>query len=372
MFECKICNFCTLRSYDLKRHKLSKRHVRIEHKFLNNNTNTNINLSVNDDSFYDSLNNIKTVVKDSDKEINKDGNKDALLETSMTNDHEMKPKKKVHVCECGKQFNNSGNLCRHRKICNKIPKEETLFFKDKISKLETELEAIKKQLAQSNNQQSINSNNKLHMTNTKICSDNTINNNNNNITNNNIINNKISVIAYLDAYHVDTPAIKLLEPDDITRILKNCELGKHLLEDVIVYQQSKYMLHEFIGEFILKEFKKNDPTKQHFWLVDLSRLKFAVRLALTKTNIIWQPDPKGIYLTKYIITPILDEIFSMMIDYKEICDKRAKTAETISQCDNIYKQSVNSVEIIRDINQKILHKKILKYIAPYFQLEIKI
>ena len=367
MFECQICNFSTSRPHDLKRHNESKRHVRIAYKISKQN------IGEDDEEFKNAvLNDSDSCANSITKNIN-DSFDDAKSQTDMSDEHEKKPTKKIHRCECGKIFGNSGNLCRHRKICDRIPKEVKVNYEEKINKLEIELAEIKKQLLQSNvtktvtnsNNQSnnttntTNSNNQSHVANTKIYSDNTVNNN------------KISVFAYLDTHHTDTPAIKMLETDDITRILANCEIGKHLLEDVIVFQQSKHVLHMFLGDFILKEFKKNDPTKQHFWLVDLSRLKFAVRLALSKTNVVWQPDPKGICLTKYIITPILDEIFSMMTDYKELCDERMKNSETSDQCDKIHKQSTNSLEIIYDINQKNLHRKILTYVAPYFQLELK-
>lgn len=200
-------------------------------------------------------------------------------------DQEKKPKKKVYLCECGRPFNNSGNLCRHRKICDKKtkpdckPKIEEINYAEKINKLEMELAEVKKQLELSKMTTiSTNSHNSTHIENNKICSDNNINNT--------VNNNKISVFAYLDTHYNDAPAIKMLESDDITRMLANCELGKHLLEDVIIFQYSKYLLHQFLGDFILKEFKKSDPQKQQFWLADLSRLKFAVRQALNQNNFV--------------------------------------------------------------------------------------
>lgn len=66
----------------------------------------------------------------------------------------------------------------------------------------------------------------------------------------------------------------------------------------------------------------------------------------------------------------MDEIYSMMVDYKTLCKKRIQNVETTDQYEKIHNQSINSVSIIYDINQKILHRKILAYIAPYFQLEL--
>lgn len=394
MFECQMCNFSTSRLYDLKRHNQSKRHITIEHlksQTIDQNSDHNIKktiISLNNDSFFDTnkpsinitdnaiLKSMMTNELQLGTNINKNiySNDDllnALDKTIIINDQEKRPKKKVHLCECGKVFSHSGNLSRHRKTCDGKPKKiENLKIIEKdtyIIKLETELAEVKKQLEQSKFAHTSIANNShntysTNISDNKICSDNNVNN----IVNNN----KISVFAYLDTHYNEAPAIKMLESDDITRILANCELGKHLLEDLIVFQHSKYSLHRFLGEFILKEFKKSDPKKQQFWIADIPRLKFAVRQALNQNDLIWRPDAKGVCLTNHIITPILNEIFSMMTEYKDLCKERVKDAQTSEQHEKIHNQSTNALGVIYDINQKILHKKILTYIAPYFQLEL--
>jgi hypothetical protein len=163
----------------------------------------------------------------------------------------------------------------------------------------------------------------------------------------------------------------MLESDDVTRLLTYAELGKHSLEYVIAFQQEKYLLDEFLGEFILKEFKKSDAKKQQIWISDIPRLKFIVRGALNQDESVWHPDKKGIVLTKNIITPMLNDIFILMENYVAVCKTNIKNAEFDYQRENIHKQSENALSVIYEINQKILHRKILLYIAPYFQLEIE-
>jgi hypothetical protein len=162
----------------------------------------------------------------------------------------------------------------------------------------------------------------------------------------------------------------MLDSIDITKLLTyDDESTGYSLEDMIVFQQEKKLLSHFLGEFILKEFKKTNPKNQQFWVSDIPRLKFIVRQAINQNETIWQPDKKGICLTRYIITPMLEEIKSLLQDYTKICELRLKKCNMI-QCEQINQQSTNAVSVIYEINQKILHEKVLKYIAPYFQLEL--
>lgn len=368
MYECELCDFSSDRSTDLSRHKKTKKHtineykntkninddnkIIITDKILNCYQNGNKNTPNSKHSLKNGKNgNICDDIKD---------NQNAILSTTNVNEH--KPKKKQNKCNCGKIFNHLSGLSRHKKSCNGKTTEKD----DYISKLENKLMEMQnriEKIEQTNTAISNNSNNSnIIISNDKICRDNTVNN---------IIHNKtINLFTYLNAHCNEVQPIKMLESDDITRILTSKELGKHLLEDVIVFQYSKYALNEFLGEFILKEFKKSDPKKQQFWITDVTRLKFVVRQALNQNEAIWHPDKKGICLTKYIITPILDEIFSMMSDYKNLCNERMKNSQTSEQREKIHEQSTNALKVIYEINQKELHKDILKYIAPYFQLEL--
>jgi hypothetical protein len=365
MYECVLCNFSSDRSTDLNRHKQTKKHIINEFNELKKVNDANKIIIADELSFCyqndnkNTLNSKQGLLNDkNDKSCDESKTQNnAILLTTKENDN-----KKRHKCICGKVFSHMSGLSRHRKVCDGIECEKDKY----IIKLETQLEEMKnriEKIEQSNNSTTSNNNshNSTNITDSKIYSDNTVNNK--------IINKTINVFTYLNTYYNDAKPIKMLESDDITRILTNVELGKHLLEDVIVFQQSKYALNEFLGEFILKEFKKSDPKTQQFWITDITRLKFVVRQALNQNDAVWHPDKKGVCLTKHIITPILNEIFVMMTDYKELCDERMKEA-TPAQYEKIHNQSKNAVSVIYDINQKILHGRILTYIAPYFQLEL--
>lgn len=91
---------------------------------------------------------------------------------------------------------------------------------------------------------------------------------------------------------------------------------------------------------------------------------------MNKDQSVWHPDKKGIILTKNIITPMMDDIHILMTNYIELCRTNMKSAEFGYKREEIHEQSESAIRVIYDINQKILHHKILLYIAPYFHLKL--
>jgi hypothetical protein len=62
-------------------------------------------------------------------------------------------------------------------------------------------------------------------------------------------------------------------------------------------------------------------------------------------------------------------------EIKKILQKYVKDIEKDQKCksyeemEKMQNNGIKAVDIIKEINDKELHKKILKYIAPHFQLE---
>jgi len=176
-FKCDCCNFESLRKYDLNRHYKTKRHV-----------------------------------------INSEEIKQQQIEQQQ-NQH------KVYKCKCGRQFNNSGNLYRHRKRC------ENEWYDSK--------------------------NVTIHIT-------------------QNEPNSKKTVISRLKRDYKKSPPLKILKNSDISNILKYMTSTSESIEDIILSQYSKFIFHKFIGNIIIEKYKKGNIYKQQIWSVDISRLKFAI------------------------------------------------------------------------------------------------
>jgi len=262
---------------------------------------------------------------------------------------------KKNICRCGKIFSHRSGLSRHKKICNNL--NEFTNYENKIKNLEQQLVNIQNTMLQTQ------------------CVNNTIKNNmsNNNGSFNNVINDNktINVVTYLNNNYNNVQPLKMLETNSITKLLAHIDLGNnHTIEDHIIYYHSKYLLDQFIGDMILKEFKKSNPKFQQVWLSDLPRLSFLVRTAISKDESIWHSDKKGIILTKNIITPILDEIFILLKAYLQTCAYNMENTDSLQQKEKLYEKIEKIIKITKDINLKILHHKILIFIAPYFQLEL--
>jgi hypothetical protein len=337
MFECKICDFSSVRSTDLKRHEQSKKHI---FKMNNNNDLKNNN-------------NIQTHIynKCSDECI-----------TVVT-------KKSEYICECNKVFKYRQSLSFHRKTCtytsdninlNNYSKEQITESTDNqlLVTMFNEMTNIKAQLEQlTKNTQITNNTN----------SNNTTTNNNNNTT----INNKtINVYSYVNSNYNQVEPLKLLKQKDIAKllILDDTYSDKHSIEDVMVHEHSKHTLNQFIGYIIIKEYKKEDPKDQKIWTSDISRLTFIVRNVLNKNEKIWSKDKGGICINEFIITPILEEIKIMINEFNNECNNKIKLPK--SDYEALSDKISGSLKIIYDITTKKLHKSILSYIAPHFQLDI--
>lgn len=379
--ECVLCNFATTRTHDMKRHKESKKHIErlqknlpefpdkqpkvsiksqniLKHESKNKKNANNANNNGNNANYFAQ---------------NNQQNQFRLVSDECCTEIEKKPKKVTNVCKCGKLFSHSSSLSRHKKICSETiemqPTHENKYI-EKIDNLEkqvammkTIIEKIPTNITLFNKPETAYDYNLLGST---INANKTMTDNSVNIDNS--IKN-VSVITYLNNNYTEAMPLKMLKSKDVTKMFSKEDIGNYSIEEIITFQQSKYMLDEFLGDVIIKKFTNTtNPKQQQIWISDVARLKFIVRGTTNKDQFVWQPDKKGIILTEKIITPMLDDIHALMTKHNECCSINIKDSYFGDQYDWLYKQSANAISVIYDINQKTLHHKILLHIAPHFQL----
>ena len=139
------------------------------------------------------------------------------------------------------------------------------------------------------------------------------------------------------------------------------------------------MLHKYVGKIIVKEYKKENPQKQSIWSSDTSRLNFVIKQMVGENDVSeWISDKSGIKISKYIISPLLDNIKNLMItEAKRLTqkaidmNKRDNEYRNYADESEIGKQIISCYEIIGSINKNIMHNEVLKYIAPHFNLVLK-
>lgn len=74
---------------------------------------------------------------------------------------------------------------------------------------------------------------------------------------------------------------------------------------VIVSRYENDRLASYIGDFIIKIYKKKDATLQSMWNTDTNRYSYAIRCMIADEKASWVYDPAGIKVIECIVTPLL-------------------------------------------------------------------
>ena len=178
-----------------------------------------------------------------------------------------------------------------------------------------------------------------------------------------IIKTSISTVAYVIKNYKEAPALKSLE--DYSTI--HCEQDNTEFVENLIYEHNHNKLHIYISEFIIKTYKKEDPSKQSIWNSDTSRLTYLIRDIITNNKVDWKIDKKGIKTTKFIIEPVLEYIDVQIREYIENFNIDY-SFDSARSAENKMMKLKFATEILKNIEDNILTDEILKYIAPHFYL----
>jgi hypothetical protein len=189
--------------------------------------------------------------------------------------------------------------------------------------------------------------------------------NNKSITNNGNIYN-VSVKNYVQQNYPDAPPLEELH--DYSSIKYALEYDDFI--DTIVYNYNHSCLHKYFGDFIIKYYKKDDPSKQSMWSSDTARLTYIIKELLSNKGSIWNHDYKGVKTKNYIITPLLEYIKEYIDEYwiKNIDMFKSSDLEQLNKFNKIY-QTIYKIR--KDIENEVLSNDIVRYIAPHFYMSKK-
>lgn len=172
-------------------------------------------------------------------------------------------------------------------------------------------------------------------------------------------------LNFLIKNYNDAPVLKSLP--DYSIMHQNEEMNQ-FIKDLLFYYRKKD-LHRYLGDFVVKNYKKDDPNEQSIWNSDTSRLTYMVRdIIKSKKN--WFTDKKGIKTTSYIIDPMLQYIKETMNNFIK---EQSKLIEEDMPNDyiNLCQDITLAGHLILDVDNKTLAIDITKYIAPHFYLNNK-
>ena len=257
--------------------------------------------------------------------------------------------KNPFICQyCNNNFSTAANLARHDKACFKKTQLATN-CKNEISILKNELDIHIKALEQKDETISILKSEVAHL---KSIVNNT----------GSIVKTSVSTMAYVIKNYKDAPVLEGVKDYSAIHYEQN---NAEFIENLI-YEHNNNRLHIYISDFIIKTYKKDDPSKQSLWNSDTSRLTYLIREIITNNKVDWKIDKKGIKTTKFIIEPILEYIDEQVRDYVESykVDHRVSAKEAERQMMKLK----SGMEIIKSIETKVLSEEILKHITPHFYL----
>lgn len=376
MYTCKPCGYNTNRSNDMTRHNNTKRHIIQENIYKNvilKNSNSDSTDKTQDIIMYDgSCNNCaeNIILDNQEQTIDNINNENININHLPKKISKNNKQKKNYICVCLKEFNHNQNFWKHKKICETYQKScsTCVTNSENHKSLNTVIETIANLVVSKlQMKHDLTKSDMLIQNTNNITNDNSVNGNtiNNNITNNKIVN----VHTYISDNFTKAEPVQMLKPIQITKMLTLDNTCGHSIEELLIFHHNKYLLDQFIGDIITTGYKKINPEEQQFWSSDVVRLTFVVRQLLNE-NKVWLQDKKGSYLTKCVVTPILEKIRKILIKYDVKCHEEIANVDTeLERLEKLSNDRTTILKIIYDINTKSLHTKVLAYIAPRFQLE---
>ena len=158
-----------------------------------------------------------------------------------------------------------------------------------------------------------------------------------------------------------------LLPIDNYQFIKSNKEDKDFIE-ILINCFENGNLAKYLGNILVKAYKKEDCAKQSLWNTDSNRLTYIIKeLMIDKSK--WSIDKKGLKTSSNIIDPLLNYLVPIIQVY--ICDLSSQFPEDIRNADKYLKKMEHACNIKKQIDEKVLGNEILKYISPYFYFDKK-
>lgn len=153
------------------------------------------------------------------------------------------------------------------------------------------------------------------------------------------------------------------------------------METIINYFENNN-LSKYLGDILIKAYKKDDSSQQSFWNTDTNRLTYVIKESIEYTKFIestkfidnndkskWSIDKSGIKISLNIINPLLNYLVPITITYIE--DLGLRVQNDIKNVTKYMNKMELASNIKKQIDEKVLANEILKYISPHFYFDKK-
>lgn len=171
----------------------------------------------------------------------------------------------------------------------------------------------------------------------------------------------ISVNKLIQQNYPDAPFLAMLEDYTVIHDDEDIDFARDL-----IYYHKKNKLDSYLGDIIIKYYKKDDPKEQSLWSTDSSRLKYIIKELIASNKSTWSQDDRGLKINKYVIKPLLKYIYDYINDQIDEIDIILQRA-TAKECIPLSQKQLDLALIREQIQNGQLQDDVNRYIAPSFR-----
>jgi len=182
-----------------------------------------------------------------------------------------------------------------------------------------------------------------------------------------LVKKSVSSLTYVVDNYDNAPALQIISVDEFKKIE---ESEKKIVEEILSAYKHK-TLDKYLGTYIVKIYKKDDPQAQSIWNTDDSRLTYLIRELLNNKTSNWIIDKKGIKTKEYLIVPLLDCIKKLLISYQQNLVMPGLKHNAV-EVEFILENNKKISELVNDIDDDVITKDVLKYISTHLRFNGKL
>jgi hypothetical protein len=239
---------------------------------------------------------------------------------------------------CGLVFTHETNMYRHKRLYCKTAEKDK-----EIAKLKEELQQMK-------DRELIELRKEVKTLNQRLDTVNTINDK------------SLSALNYVIKNYTDTPAI-----EDIPKLTIETfgDIPKFIL--MLLHKYRNNIAHKFIGDYILKHYKRDNPADQSIHSSDAVRNNLLGKYKIND-KAEWTKDIRGVKFCEDVVRPLLIIIKVELQNYLNM--NRRKEIDILEEDMNTHLDKLKyAANIVKDIDNTVLEREIIRYLTPKLYLK---
>ncbi len=341
-FSCKVCEYNTEDKSNYNKHLQSKKHLNNIEKIEKNEKPSNYLFACNNcNSTYKNKSGLKRHLEKCKKpEITNQNN---LNNLSNLNNNINVSELLLKIRQLEYENENLSNQCNRLHEDNRFLTSQLISEKDKL-------------LTQTSNNADILNDEVVYLK--SLCKGATT-----------LVSDTMNTVNFIMNNLTTAPAID--KNVDYKKILydNNTKEKIDIIEELVHHYRHK-SLTKYIGDMIVKCYKKDDPKKQSIWNSDIARKNYLLREIINK-NPEWITDKKGVKTKEIIIEPIIKLIDSLIKDFLQQNDKNKDGSFNMLLVNKKMEFGIELNKILFSIEHDNLQNDINSYIAKFFYFNKK-